>query len=181
MADGASFPQRRVLKNDRLGLFAMTLGARLIQPGHGQPASRFHDVLPVRIVALHATHFPFEDRMMLWKMEFGLLSQMALETRLRILAWIDDEFSTATAHCHVLAAGAMAGFATVLTFHLAVRQMKPGMGAGGKDAGDIGVAFLTGFVPDEGGPFDFGRRQHGALDGRTGIEQQPKRAHACRH
>ena len=73
MTDGAALAQCRVLKDNRLGLFPMTLSARLIQTGHGQARRRFHDVLAVGIMALNAVHLAFEDGMVLRKMEFGLL------------------------------------------------------------------------------------------------------------
>jgi len=92
VADRAAFAQGRVFINERPGLFPMALGTCFVQPRHGQSACRFHNVHAVRIVALDTVHFPFQHRMMLGKVKFGLHLQMTLETRLRVLARIDDKF-----------------------------------------------------------------------------------------
>jgi len=178
MTDGAALPQCRVLKDNRLGLFPMTLSARLIQTGHGQARRRFHDVLAVGIMALNAIHLAFQDGMVLRKMEFGLLRQVALETGFRILAGVDDEFSATTAARHMFAPRAVAGFATVLL--AATLQMQPGMRAGGKYAADVGVAFLTGFVSNKRCSLYLRRGEDAALDSRTRVEQQSNRTGACR-
>lgn len=62
---GTTFAERGMFENDRLGLLAMALGARFIQARHGQTPGGLHDVLAMRVVALDAIHFPFDDRMML--------------------------------------------------------------------------------------------------------------------
>src|SRR5690348_13504692 len=61
MADGAAFPERGMLENERTRLFPVTLRAILVFPRHGQTARGLHDIHPVRIVALHAAHFAFND------------------------------------------------------------------------------------------------------------------------
>src|SRR6266446_6386780 len=147
MANGATLAQRRVLENDRLGLFPMALGAGLIQARHRESTRGFHDVQAVRIMALDATHLAFEDRMMLRKMEFSLFGQMTREAGVRVLARVDDEFSAATAQGHMLAPRAVASFAAALAGHLAILQMETGMGAGGKCPSDVGVTVLAGFIP----------------------------------
>ena len=68
------------------GLVAMALRATFVLPRHGQPARRFHDVAAVRIMALHAVHVPFDNRMMLRQIKFGVDVEMTLKTGRRILA-----------------------------------------------------------------------------------------------
>ena len=60
MANRAAIAQRFVFERVRLGLLAMTLTARLVQPRHRQPAGGFHDVHPMRVVALHTIHLFFQ-------------------------------------------------------------------------------------------------------------------------
>ena len=163
-----------MFENKRTGLLAMTLRAGFIQPRHGQSARRFHDVHAVRIVALDAIHFSLQHRMMLRKMKFRLHFQMALQTRLRVFAGIDDEFfkAAATAHGDVFAGRAVAGFASELAGHLAVFQMQPRVRAGGKGAGDVRVAVGAGLVADKGCAFDLQRRNRRAIRRGTGNEKQ---------
>src|SRR5690349_4032554 len=43
MASGATVPERLVLKNERPALLAMTLGATLVKPRHGESSGGLHD------------------------------------------------------------------------------------------------------------------------------------------
>src|SRR5260221_12609656 len=69
-----------MLEHKRAGLLAMALGALLVQPRHGETASRLHNLLSVRVVTLHAIHSSFDDRMVLRKIEFRVDLEMALKT-----------------------------------------------------------------------------------------------------
>jgi len=131
VAHGAAFAHGGVLENEWPGLFTMALGAILIEPRHGQAAGWFHDVRAVGIVALHAVHFAFDDRMMLWKVEFSAGFLVALEAGFGIFAGIDDEFfqTAAPSHRDVFAARAVAGFAAELAGHIRIREPQPGMRA----------------------------------------------------
>lgn len=80
VANGAAFAHCRVLEDDWPGLLPVTLGAALVQACHRQPTRWFHNVHPVRIVALDAIHFALNDGMMLWEMEFRPGFRMTLET-----------------------------------------------------------------------------------------------------
>jgi len=114
MADRAAFAHRFVLEDERLGLFAMTLGAGFIEPRHREAVGGFHEVATVRVMALHAIHFAFDHRMMLRQVELRVRLEMALKTSRRVPARINNEFATSTADSDVFAAGAVAGFATIL-------------------------------------------------------------------
>ena len=72
MTHGAAFPQRLMLENERTGLLAMTFGTALVQPSHRQAAGGLKNVATMRIMALHAIHPAFGDRMMLRKAEFSV-------------------------------------------------------------------------------------------------------------
>jgi hypothetical protein len=173
VAGGATFTHRRMLKDDRLGLFVMALRAIFVQPRHRQATRRFHDVHAVRVVALHAIHFAFEHGMMLGQMKLGLGIQVAFEAGFGLLAGIDDEVveATATAHGDMFAPGTVARFAAVLAGHSPVIEMQPRMGAGGKHPGDICVTVRTGFVADKSGALNLERLNDCAIHRGTGIDQ----------
>jgi hypothetical protein len=95
VADDATFTQCVVPEDKWPCLISMALGATLILPRHSQPSGRFHDVQAVRIVALGAIHAALQDLVVLGKVELSLNFQVALKTRRRVLARIDDESFTA--------------------------------------------------------------------------------------
>ena len=139
VAGAAAFAERGVLEDNGLGLCLVALGARLVQTRHCQPSRRFHDVLPVGIVALDAVHFAFQNRMMLGMMEFSLSIQVALETRGGVLAGIDYEIGSTRARGDMFAARAVAGFAAILAGHLPVFQPQSRVWTGRKNARDSAV------------------------------------------
>jgi len=109
VAGRASFSQRGVFEDEWPRLFPMTLGARFIQAASGKCASRFHDVKAMGVMALNTVHLAFSDRMMLWKVKFGVDFQMTLITSLRRLARINDKLVTASASSrHMFACWSMA-------------------------------------------------------------------------
>jgi hypothetical protein len=61
----AAFAQRRMLKDEWLRLFAMALRAGVVQTSKRKSVVLLHDVPAMRVVALHAIHFAFGERMML--------------------------------------------------------------------------------------------------------------------
>lgn len=159
VANSAALAQGSVLEDMRSGFFAMALGAILVQARHGQSARWFHDVHSMRVMALDAIHFAFENRVMLGQMEFRARFLMALEAGVGVLAGIDDKFlEAATAgHGDVLAAGAVAGFAAVLTGHVRLLQTQPRVRTGGEHSSDVRMAIGTGLVPDVSRTFDLQR------------------------
>ena len=104
----ATLAQRFMLKDHALRLRTVTTGALLVQSRHRQATGWLHDVLAVRVMALHTAHLPFANRVMLRKIEFRVDFEVASETRLRIASGIHDEFSTAATDRDVPAAGAVA-------------------------------------------------------------------------
>jgi hypothetical protein len=171
VADGAAFTHRRVLENEWPRLFTMALGAIFIEPRHGETPGGFHDIHAVRIVALDATHFAFNDRVMLRKVEFSAGFLMALEAGFGVFAGIDDEFFQAAAprHGDVLAPWSVAGFTALLAVHFCICQMQAGMGAGWEDAGYVPMAIGAGFIADVGCAFDLRRREDGAAERCAGV------------
>ena len=85
----------------------MTLGAAFIEPCHRKPAGGFEDVISMGIMALHAGHVTLDHGVMLRKAEFGVNIEVALETRIRLAARIDDKMRAAP-RLNVSAAGAVA-------------------------------------------------------------------------
>ena len=61
MADNAAFTERLVLKDEWPRLFAMALGAVLVELGHGESARWLENVTAMRVVTLPAVHPPLED------------------------------------------------------------------------------------------------------------------------
>jgi len=171
VADGAAFAHRGVLENHGARLFPMALGAILIQARHGEPARRFHDVHPVGIVTLDATHFAFNDRVMLREMEFRPDFLVALEAAFGIFARVDNEFfqPAAASHGDVFAAGTMTRFAAALAGHVGSGETQPCMRARRKHAGDIGMAIEASLVSDVSCALDLERGHHRPI-GRTGVQ-----------
>lgn len=111
MASRTAFPECLVLEHKMTRLFPVAVGALLVQSRHGQTAARwFHNVEPVRIVALHTVHLPFAHRVMLRKVELGMDLQVTRETGLRVAAGIDDKPAAPATRRGMFAAGAVAGF-----------------------------------------------------------------------
>ena len=100
-----------MFEDDEARLFAMTFRAAFVEPRHGQAAFGLHNVRAVRIVALDAIHFVFEDGMVLRQFEFSVDIEMAFETGIGFRAGVDDEFAAATTGFHVQAARTMTRFA----------------------------------------------------------------------
>jgi hypothetical protein len=97
MADGATFPHRRMLKDNGPGLLTVALSASFVLTRHGQPAGGFENVAAMRIVALNAVHPLLQHRVVLRKLKLRLLLAMALETGRRVFARIDNELPSAAA------------------------------------------------------------------------------------
>src|SRR5437773_7224458 len=113
-----------MLEHERPCLLAMTLGTVLVQPRHRQSAGRHENVGAMRIMALHAVHAAFQDRMVLRKAELSVDVQVTLETGGRVSPRVDDELAAATTCFDVLAAGAMAGLAAGLAGQFRALKMQ---------------------------------------------------------
>ena len=104
-----------MLEDYRAGLLTMAVRTVLVQPGHSQSTRRFHNIHPVRVVALDTIHPAFQHGMMLREMKFRPCFLVALEARFGVFARIDDELLEAAlaGHGDVPAPRAVAGFTTV--------------------------------------------------------------------
>lgn len=171
MTDDAAFAQRRMFKDKRARLVAVTLRAAFILPRHRQSARRFENIAAMWIMALHATHVAFDDRVMLRQIKFRVHVEMTLETGRWVVARIDDKFSAAPG-LDVLAARPVAGFAACLAGHPRIFKMNPRVRAGGKFADDVFVAVHAGLVADEMRAGNFQRHHHRV--GRGGARNQKK-------
>ena len=180
VTDGTAFAQRLMLIDKGLGLLAMTGGARFVQARHREAPARLADIPSVRIVALDAIHFVLNHRVMLRQVELRVRLQMTIETRCRISPRIDNKLAPSSARCDVFAPRTMAGFAPGQPFQAGPLKGEPRVRAGRKNTGDIGVTFGTGFVADEAGAFDAGRRNHRPVQTGAGKQEhagQPRRRH----
>ena len=162
VANRAALAQGFVLENKWARLLAMTTGATFVLSRHGQAPSRFENVEAMRIMALDAIHFAFDDWVALRQIELSVSLKMALETCSRVLPRIDDELPASAARGDVLASGPMAGFATGLANELGVGKMDPRVRAGGKGSADVGVAIVTRLIADVTCARNFWRSEDGA-------------------
>jgi hypothetical protein len=135
-----------VLKDERPGLIAVTLGTGLIEAGQAETAGGFHDIRAVRIVALNAVHFPFNHGMMLRHRKLRMRLQVALKTGSGVLAGIQNKSSASATDFDVFATGTVTGFATTLADARIRHELHAGVRAGGEDANVVGVALKTGLV-----------------------------------
>ena len=96
----------------------------------------------VRIVAIHATYFAFQYRMMMRQLESCAHFQVALEARFRISPWINNRASP-TAGLHVQTPGAVTRFtAHVLGIFAFCRQAS--VGGSAEILGDFAVTGIAG-------------------------------------
>jgi len=170
MTGRAAFPHGIVLIDARLGLFAMTRGARFVESRHGQAGlGSLHDVRTVRVVALDAIHPPLRDRVMIGKVDLRVNLDMASQARLRITAWIDNERAIA-AGGDVPAAGTVAGFTAGLILHSRVRNVDAAVRTGSELSRVIRVTLVASLVAGEAGAFNHRRCHDGALNGGARTE-----------
>ena len=171
MTNHAAFAQGFVIEDKRPRLFTMALGAGLILPRHGESAGGFENVRAMRVMALHAIHPAFNDRMMLRQTEFSVRFEVAIETSGRVPAGIDDELAASAAGGDVFTAGAMTGFASALTGHGRARDVYPRVRTCRKGADVIGMTLETRLVADEICTRDFRRGKNRARNGGTGVDE----------
>jgi hypothetical protein len=170
MTNRAAFAECFVFKDDGPRLRLVTLRATLILPRHGQAAFRLEDVAAVRIVAIHAIHVAFHNRMMLRQIEFSLHIEMALKTGRGIFSGIDDEANSA-ATPDMFAAWTVTGFTAALALHGGAFDLQPRVRAGREFADDVRVAIRARLVADVVRPGDIERGHDG---GRTGGARNQK-------
>ena len=163
MARGATFSNRLVLIHEWTRLLAMTFCALLIDARHRQATRWLHDFVPMRIVALHTIHPPFDHRMMLRQIEKRVHIQVTLKTRGRILPGINNK-PAAAADLDMLAGWSMARFATRHVRKFDVVLIEFPMRARGKYAGDVRVTFHTRTVSDIMSAFDLWWRNDSVAD-----------------
>ena len=165
MTNRAAFAQSFVLIDHGACLLTVTLGARFVQPrdsGGGAHAERravrrFHNVCAMRIMALHAIHAAFNDRMVLRIFELCVNVDMTGKARLRIAPGIHNEFAAPAAGLHVQTPGTMTGLAACGIAVGRTLQMQAGMWTRSKGARELGMAIDTGLIADERRAFDLRR------------------------
>ena len=178
VADDATLAQGGMFEDERPGFLAMTLRAGFVLAREREAARGFHDVHAVRVMALDAIHLAFDDGMMLREVELRVRFEMALEAGLGIAAGIDDEFIVTAPGGDMLAAGAVAGFATLFTGEAGLFEVQTRVRTGRESAGNVGMAIGTNAVADEGGAFNRRRGHDGAVEGGAGVEQENWRGDA---
>lgn len=134
----------------------------------------------MRVVALDAIHFAFDDGMMLREVEFGVSLEVAIKASGRVFAGVENEFAASAANGDVLAAGAVAGFATARAGLRVWRKVHPGVGAGGELLHVIGVAGVARLIADVMGAGNVGGHDDIPGHGGAGIEANQRDDHECR-
>ncbi len=180
VTNGAALAHRFMLENKRAGLFAMTRRATFIQSRHRQAAGGFENVAAVRIMALRTIDPVLDNGMMMRQIEFSARFKMTLKTSGGVLARIVDEHAAAAAGLNVSAARTVARFTAGSARELCGLQMHARMGAAGKLPGNVRVTLGAGFIAGIGCARNLRRRQHRALNSRTGTEQNTKNSNASR-
>jgi hypothetical protein len=97
---------------------------------------------------------------------------MALKTGGGVLPGIADEFASPAAARHVQARGSVTRFTARLPDCPSVFQVDPGMGAGGKDAGDAAMTIHASLIADETRARNSGWRGNCSRSDGTRIHQQ---------
>ena len=160
MAGRATFTNGFVLEGEGAGLDSVAIRAGVVDLGYRGAAL-------MRVMAIAAAHLASEHRMAVGHRELSLLVEMALEAGFWRFLGVDDGASAA-AGFHVLAAWAVAGFAThvlgVFTFDLEF-----GVVRSAEVLGDIFMAGGAGIRANESGTGDAGRSHH---DPRGGAGHQ---------
>ena len=164
---------------NRPGLFPMALGAAFVPPRHCQPARRFENVAPMRVMTLNAVHVAFENGVMLRQTEFSVRLHMTLKARRGVLAGVHDEFAASSARRHMQAAGTVAGFAAALSRHGSAFDMDASVRTGREQSDVFGVAIQAGFVAHIMRAGDFRRGKNGLRDRGARIEQQRRTGHGA--
>ena len=141
VAGGAAFANGFVLEHKRSMLRGVALGAIVTLRSHG--CERGRRVSFVRVMAIGAGHFAFDDRMAMRQIEFPTLVEMALKTYIRRFTGIDNGVVFA-AGLIMDAARSMARFTTHLSSG-SDWSHQPRMRRRGKIFCNILVTFLAGF------------------------------------
>lgn len=103
------------------------------------------------VVALAATHMPFQDRVVLRQMEFCLRATVAFEAGRRRLAWIDYELARTSSAGDVQTPRPVTRFAPCLPNCRGRLQVEPPVSARGENTGDGRMALSTGLIAYERG------------------------------
>ena len=185
MTDGAAFAQGFMFVDDHARLFAMALCASFIEPSQAGLRTRakgcvmrsFEDIRAVWIVALHAIHPGFQDRMMVGQSELGLHVDMTIQASRWFPSRIDNELAATTAALHVQAPRPMTRLAAHGLGAWRTLQMESGMRTGRKDASQIRMAIDACLIADKRSSFNRWRGQHGVLKAGTGNQNNSE--HAC--
>jgi hypothetical protein len=112
------------------------------------------DIRAVGVVTLDAIHPLLKHGMMVGQLELSVDIEMTVEAGVGRAAGIDNEFSAAPPCLDVQAARAMAGFTSSSLTARDALNVESHMGAGGKDAREVGMTIEARFVTDKICSFD---------------------------
>jgi hypothetical protein len=179
MADDASFAQCFVFIDKRAALCGMTLEAGVVSAEKCDPAS-VHRLRHVRrvsfyrgpdmwIMAIGTSDFAFEDGMMMRQLELRPDLEVTLKASLWIFVRINDR-ACAAAGGNVFTTRAVTGFASRVLGVIA-RRLQSGVRGSAEIAGDIFVAGLARFRPDECCTRNARRCEQGAITFKGGARE----------
>jgi hypothetical protein len=167
MARGAAFAHRFVLEHERSALRRVALGAAL-RFGSVREGTTMRGVAAMRIVAIAATDFAFEHRMVVRQVELAAFVEVTLETRLRRLAGIENRLAR-PARLVMQAAWSVARLAADL-IGIGPGRLQPRMRGQMKIARDLLVALRASGRTDKRGARNCGRNNHRPLHRRAGDD-----------
>ena len=177
MARRAALANGLVFEDKRAPLRRVALSAGV--PFRGQRGSpAFHRRARMRVVAIAATDFAFQDRVMVRQIEFATLVEVALETNLRRSFGINDRVGGATGFV-VSTARPVAGLAAYIRCigTLGLQQRVSGCL---KTLGNVFVTLLTSLRSNKGSAGYLRRRHDDATDTDAGDYHGPNQQ-TCRN
>jgi len=172
MAHRASLPQRLMLEHKRPRLLPVATRTPLVHSRHRQSTMRFKEILPMRIVALHAAQLPLQHRVPMRQPQLRVRLDMAFQTSPRVLARIQNEPLSPPASLGMQTARPMTGFAPRLPCHpQPLLAMVSAVRTGAKHLREVPVTLGARLVAHVTGPGDRQRHRHRPRDRSTGGQR----------
>jgi hypothetical protein len=179
MAGLAPVDHAGMLEDIRSGLCRVAASAEFTGGADYRSPGRAENIRPVGFVAVHAVHPSLDYRMVVGKLKFRMLGDMAVEAGRGILSRVDDQPLCLSPGGHMETPRAMAALTSGLSrlFNAAPFSMKLSVGAGGENPGQSPMAAFACLVADK-----FGRINSWSADGRLGAisapcDQEQKKQH----
>ena len=177
MTRGAALADGLVFEDKRAPLRRVALSAG-VPFGCQRSSASFHRRPRMRVVAIAATDFAFQDRVMVRQIEFATLVEVALETDFGRSFGIDDRAGGATGFV-VNTARPMAGLAAYIR-RIGTLGLQQRVSGCLKTLGNVFMTLLTSLRSNKGGSGYLRRRHDDATDTDAGDDHRPNQQ-TCRN